>query len=160
MERWWNRQKWPRREAMRKACMKVVILLAITLGLLAITSCTRTQTDFNSFAHKSERFRVLLIEYYALKGHFPSEPDSLKELDPTFNVEAGGVWNGWRYTAFDQPHAFNIWGYAGRTRQSLWLKFNATNASETGWFTCNDNGKFIPQAIPLLPEEQDLLNKQ
>jgi len=135
--------------------MKIKILFAMTLALFGLVSCG--QTNYTDVAHKSEPLRLLLAKYYELNGRFPDDPNSLTKLDPKISFQ-GGLWNGWNYGSSD-TYAYDIWIYPGRTRQSLWLKFNVKSPSETGWFINNDNGDFIPQKIPLLPQEQNLLQK-
>lgn len=99
----------------------------------------------------------MLVEYYRSKGEFPADPNMLKEFDPGFHL-VGGLWNGWNYSAFD-PGVYNIWTYPGRTRKSLWLKFNVRTPAETGWFVCNDDGRFQRKEIPLLKGEVELLKE-
>jgi hypothetical protein len=135
--------------------VKLVIFFVI-FALLVLASCT--PTDYNGVARKSEPFRLLLLKYYVLKGHFPDDPNSLKDLDPIFSLQ-GGLWNGWAY-APDDADAYQIFIYPGRTRQSLWLKFDVKTPPKTGWFINNDDGNFQRQTIPLMPQEQDLLRNR
>lgn len=128
----------------------------VIFALLVLASCT--PANFDSVARKSEPFRVLLLKYYVLNGHFPDDPNSLKDIDPKFSLQSG-LWNGWAY-APDHVGAYQIFVYPGRTRQSLWLKFDVKNPSQTGWFINNDDGNFQRQKIPLMPLEQNLLRKR
>jgi hypothetical protein len=131
--------------------MSKIWVYFVSLWLVCTASCTRQ--DLASVASRSDPFRGLLLKYYSAKGHFPSDPSFLSELNASFRLN-GGLWNGWNYTAYD-PDQYNLWIYPGRTRQSLWFKFNAKSRAETGWYICRDDGRFIPQEISLVPEEQE-----
>ena len=135
-----------------------IISFVMLLSLLGLVSCSHSESSNQNVARKSEPIRRLLVKYYESKGHFPNDGNSLKELDPQISFQ-GPMWNEWSYTSYD-PDEYNMWTYPSKwSRQSLWLKFNAKDATKTGWFINNDNGDFQPQPIPLLPEEQKLLQK-
>ena len=100
---------------------------------------------------------MLLVKYYRSKGEFPNDANKLREFDPGFRLDSGALWNGWNYSKTD-PGRYEMWTYPGRTRRSLWFKFNVENPSETGWFI-NNEGHLQREEISLLPEEMELLKE-
>lgn len=129
--------------------------LYVIAFMFVCVSCAHI--NYTNVATQSKPLRLLLVKHYVLDGHFPDDLRTLQLLDAHFDGN-GCVWKAWAYSS--DGESYTIWNYPGRTRQSLVLKFNPTNSSETGWFINNDDGHFEAQRIALLPEERNILEQK